>query len=500
MTQQTATQRAETAPAARREPRVLAIIINWNKKDWLDRVLEAVQKLERPPDEILVVDNASSDGSAEMVSGKHPRAHLLRQKENLGGSGGFNAGLRWGLERGGFDYFWLLDNDVILHPEALSALLAVAESDPRIGQVGSRIAYLGQPRRTQEAGVVVDWRRCVLQKIGAEEDFGPPGAAGARVFDADYAAACSLLARVEAIRDVGIWDSEYFIYYDDMEWGVRMKRAGWKVKATTGSMVEHEGFYQRRSTQGLATRYLDIRNCLFFYHKFCPPPNRLRGFFHLYRRLLTDLFHFLREGNRGMARCLWLAAWDFLRGRRGPNRHTFAPPASARDSAAAAAKIPNRKGRVLAIAYHDTPQTTRLLERARELFPGRAVDTLVPTDIEEMERFAPENLIRRPAATWRDRLALAGWALRRYDAVARVEDDPSFAFEALLPARVRVAPSGEARILPRRLGALCLTALAKPFAWMAAAAFALAAWLKPVRQVDYFPWRRESTTEGGQRP
>lgn len=482
-------------------PRVLAIIVNWNKKPFLDRLLGDLRGLARPPDHVAVVDNASSDGSDAMVREKYPDATLLGQSVNRGGSGGFNAGMRWGLEQGGFDYFWLLDNDVVVHPGALEALLEVAEADARVGLVGSRIAVLNNADRTQEVGARIDWPHCTLLKVGTEEQDNNANTVGkARVYEVEYVSACSLLARVAAIEQVGIWDEDYFIYFDDVEWGIRFGRAGWKIKATTGSVVEHESYNDRRLSQSPAMHYQAQRNGMYFFHAFCPPEYRRRALCFTFQRVLADIVHYRSTGRPDLARSFQTALGDFFRSRRGKYPSDFKVVSRENDPAknkgdSAFEAIPQRHGRILLIAYANPDGIRAAVARLKTLLPHHEVEILVPEEVRELDHFTRDGLMRKPTRTRSDRRTLAAWALGRYDGVARPESVARFAFELRFPASILVNDKGGARIIRNGAGVywreLLLRALVRVGAW-GLTALALA---KPRPRVDYFTWNRTASAQ-----
>lgn len=479
-----------TRPAG--APRVLAIIVNWNKREHVRRLLGELGALRRPPDEILVVDNASTDGSAEMIAAEFPHVTLLRSPQNVGGSGGFNRGLRWALERGGFDYLWLLDNDVVVHEGALEALLATAEADPAVGLVGSRIVDLGHPEKTQEVGATIFWPTCTLVKTGENATFARPGTQPAQVFPADYVASCSLLARTRAVEEVGIWDEGYFVFFDDIEWGIRFNRAGWKVVATTGSVIEHENFYERRLTQSVATKSLCTRNALHFMHGFAPPRIRPLLLTRVFTFLLHEVVQEWLDGRPEAARGHLVAIGDFFRSVRGPNRHVFheRPLVLTPADPAALAAVPRRKGRILFWTISGSEQTRRALARFRAQFPDHTVDVFVPAEVGELDLFQDERLIRRSTETRRERWRTARWALATYDATAHAERHRRYLFECLFPVSLWFNEAGEVRLTRNRPLRTLAAVLAKPLIHVGGACLGLAALLKPRARVDYFTWTK----------
>ena len=131
-----AAQTGKTMPM----PEVLAIIVNWNKRAALDRLLGSLPLAGATPFDVVVVDNASTDDSVAFVRENYPSVAIVENAENLGGTGGFNSGLRYGLlHPNNYRYFWLLDNDVIAQRNCLDALMQAINTDPKIGLVGSTV-------------------------------------------------------------------------------------------------------------------------------------------------------------------------------------------------------------------------------------------------------------------------------------------------------------------------------------------------------------------------
>ena len=102
--------------------RVCAIVVTFNRKQLLRECLHSILAQTRLPDAILVVDNASTDGTPALLAEEFPNLCVLRMADNRGGSAGFHAGMRWAFERG-FDWFWVMDDDIEAYPHALGAML-----------------------------------------------------------------------------------------------------------------------------------------------------------------------------------------------------------------------------------------------------------------------------------------------------------------------------------------------------------------------------------------
>ena len=115
---------------------ILIIIVTWNKKDYVIDLLNSLSAITFPGDQldILVIDNASNDGTVEALESQFDDIQIIRNAENIGGTGGFNTGLAWAFEQAEsrYDYLWLLDNDVVVHQNALTELVALLDKDPDI--------------------------------------------------------------------------------------------------------------------------------------------------------------------------------------------------------------------------------------------------------------------------------------------------------------------------------------------------------------------------------
>jgi len=137
--------------------RTIAIVLNWNKRATLEVMLESLLASGPLEFDIVVVDNGSTDGSVEMLRERYPWIHQIVNATNLGGTGGFNRGMQYALSHPkGYEFLWMLDNDVIVEPGAYRGILQPFLDDPRVGMVGSTVLLLDDPNYAQETGVCID--------------------------------------------------------------------------------------------------------------------------------------------------------------------------------------------------------------------------------------------------------------------------------------------------------------------------------------------------------
>ena len=211
-------------------PQVCCVILNWN--GWRDTIgcLDSLKSCDYPAVKIIVVDNGSTNDSVASISAAHPDILLLQSGQNLGFAYGNNIGIRWGLEKN-FDYFWLLNNDTTTAPEALCALIAKAESDRKIGAVASISYFASAPDRIEAwaGGRVNLWTGFVENTRTPHDDDW---------FEALYGA--SMLVSAEALKDAGLLDEGFFLYLEETELCLRLRKKGWRLAAAPNSRIWHK--------------------------------------------------------------------------------------------------------------------------------------------------------------------------------------------------------------------------------------------------------------------
>lgn len=227
------------------------VILNWNSLADTRRCLRALADLRHPPEKIWVVDNASSDGSADALAEfllDYPLpAQLIRSDENLGFGGGCNLGMRAALTAEA-EAIWVLNNDTVVHPEALLALEDTLQSEPQVGAVGSIIYELERPKQIHAwgGGRVLAW-------AGVSQHCRKPTTAERL----DYVTGASIFLRREALRAVGLFDSQrYFMYWEDVDLCYRLRQAGWKLAVAEQSRIWHQMSSSLGSTHPLKDYYV----------------------------------------------------------------------------------------------------------------------------------------------------------------------------------------------------------------------------------------------------
>ncbi len=205
------------------EPSVAALVLNYNGKELTLETVASLLAMTYPACEVVVVDNASTDGSYEAVREAFPDVTQVQVEVNQGPASGMNAGLRYVLEQG-FDYALLLNNDIEGHAEMVTEMVAVAERDPRIGVVGPKAYYYWDRERIWSAGGILRFKESVTKERGdGELDRGQWD----RDEEVDYICGCAMLVRRAAIEATGLWDTTYTLGVEDADWCARMKQQGY---------------------------------------------------------------------------------------------------------------------------------------------------------------------------------------------------------------------------------------------------------------------------------
>ncbi|MGN6332338.1 MAG: glycosyltransferase [Motilibacteraceae bacterium] len=208
--------------------RVVAVVVTHRRPELLRACLAAVEAQTRRPDVVVVVDNASADGTAEQVRAEHPSADLLVLARNTGGAGGFTAGLAHALAHHSPDLLWLLDDDCVPRPTALARLLDVATSDLSPALVASKVVWTDgrdHPMNTP--------RPRPLPRPGERAR-----AAAHLCVPIRSASFVSVLVDADALRAAGLPVADYFLWNDDFELTLRLLRTRTGVLCP-GSVVEH---------------------------------------------------------------------------------------------------------------------------------------------------------------------------------------------------------------------------------------------------------------------
>lgn len=230
---------------------VTVVVVTWNGRHLLPRCLAGLS-VQDVPSEVWVVDNGSTDGTAEWLRAEHPQVRLVRSERNLGFAGGNDLALREVTT----PYAVLLNNDAVPRPGWLRALLEPM-ADAQVAAVASKVLFAEPPGVLNSVGGGVD-----RHGYGYDRGFRAPDDgrldAPADVFSAPGTA---VALRTAALADVGLLDEDFFLYYEDTDLCWRLRLACWRVVVQPSAVVEHLHSATAVSESDLH-RFHDARNRL----------------------------------------------------------------------------------------------------------------------------------------------------------------------------------------------------------------------------------------------
>jgi len=278
-------------------PLVSVIVLNWNGRHLLPACLSALDRQTLTGFELIVVDNGSTDGSADWVAENYPTARLVRLDKNNGFCGGNNAGLR--VARGQF--IALLNNDIEVEAGWLAALAETLQADPQVGACDSRVYFLHRRDMLWAAGADYTISGSVNHRGYLERDPDVLAQTPTEVF---VAIACSALYRRSALERVGFLDEDFFYGYEDVDLSFRLHLAGYRVVTVPNAVA----FHRVSETTHINSSFYVFhgqRNVSFVFLKNMPGPLLIKYLPLHIAHTLGSLAHFARHGQ----------LWPALRGK-----------------------------------------------------------------------------------------------------------------------------------------------------------------------------------------
>ncbi len=392
-------------------PRVLIIIVTWNKEEYVLNLLRSLRTIVYPAEsiEMVVVDNASTDNTVESISRLYNDVTILCNKENLGGTGGFNTGLKWAFNQpdGKYDYLWLLDNDVVVNRYALSELVELLDANQDAAVAGSTMMQQDYPWRINEIGSFYNrntgelilnlhltdihpWRGRAVEEMLENRcdlshfipDYHPH-------IDVDYVAAASLLVRADVARKAGLW-KDFFIHFDDVEWCLRISRMGFRVLVSCRSMIWHMSSVVKVPTWVV---YYDCRNALAVLKDYAPFKRCVTT---AVRRQLFKSIYLAMLGRTELAGLILEAVDDFCRGRLGKKEILLSPMSNHRRQELSELPFMDPSIKNILISWNVNLYATgmqEILVRSLKLRPDITIDFLTFPGGDAVYQFPSANMI-----------------------------------------------------------------------------------------------------------
>ena len=263
-------------------PRVCIVVLACNRREDTLECLRSLARITDPIPTVILVDNGSSDGTADAVKMEFPGIKLIETGENLGYTGGNNAGIRKALELGA-DYVLILNNDTIVDRGFLREMLAVSSRSERIGFVSPKIYFQNPPDLLWFAGA----RFCTWCGYGRmtgyrERDRGQYD----QIREIDRPCGCAVLVSRRLCEEAGLMDPSLFLYMDEIEWMLRAKKKGFKAYFAPKAVVWHKVSATVGKEHHPDAFYYGVRNTLYALNAHEPAPSALQG---CLRNLLIEM-------------------------------------------------------------------------------------------------------------------------------------------------------------------------------------------------------------------
>ncbi len=242
-------------------PLVSFIVVNWNGKSCIEECLSSIQQQSYKPYEIIVVDNASTDGSRELLR-QFPEISLIENKTNLG----FGPANNQALERCAGEIVALVNNDTILTPDWLQNLIQPLIANQKTGMCAGKTLSYDRREVIDNTGHLLYWDGMNRGRGRMQKDQGQ--------FDCEtealFPSGCACLFRTAMLKQIGFFDEDFYLYGDDTELGIRARLAGWECSFVPKAIAYHHGsaslsyyhpskfFYVERNRIWVAMKYFPI--------------------------------------------------------------------------------------------------------------------------------------------------------------------------------------------------------------------------------------------------
>ena len=263
--------------------KIFVVTLNWNGGEYILDCLDSVSNLINPVEQVIVVDNGSTDGSVDSIKHNFPDVKIIQNEVNLGYSLGFNKGIDYSMEKGA-DFILIMNNDTVIDSYALGELLRIIKEDKQNGFVSGKVLEHKYPNIIQTVGRKKDFISLISEThIGAgEEDIGQYD----NIAEYDYIDDVFLLVRKEVIEKTGGYDGSFFLYYEETDWCKRVRNAGFKIKYTPNAKIWHKGSLSSGGGMNPTKRYWLSRNQYLFIMR---NGNNIQKFLFLIKNIFFNL-------------------------------------------------------------------------------------------------------------------------------------------------------------------------------------------------------------------
>ena len=253
------------------QDKVALILINWNSYDYTDQCICSIKGISYPYYDIIVVDNDSMDDSGKRLKVTHPEIILIEAGSNLGFAGGNNLGMRYATDNG-YPFIALLNNDTLVTEDFLTSLVRYLREHPETGAVQPRIFFEHDRSLLWNGGSY--YHRWVGFTYSARFN-KTSNSTTEKTRVADWLTGCCIVTRAEVIKKAGLLDERFFMYYEDVDYSFRIRKAGYNLVYVPESVIFHvaggSGRLKKKSREGNvhpAIYYYSLRNKIWFLKRY----------------------------------------------------------------------------------------------------------------------------------------------------------------------------------------------------------------------------------------
>jgi len=285
-------------------PKVSIIILNWNGLEDTIECLESLKKITYPDYEVILVDNGSEGDDVRILREKFgDYIHIIENDRNYGFAEGCNIGMRYSLKNSNPDYILLLNNDTVVDANFLTELVKAVDNDATIGIVGPKIYSYNEPNKISFIGTMIDWWNVGIPPTN-EIDVGQFD----ELVEVDAVIGCALLIKRATLEDIGLLYAGYFAYFEETEWCVKCKKAGYKVVYVPTAVLWHKLQSTAAKVEGFYWYYM-TRNRFVFMKRNSAKVQFVLYFIHFFPWIFmsTSVFLLIRQKNPQLL-------WSFYKG------------------------------------------------------------------------------------------------------------------------------------------------------------------------------------------
>jgi len=259
-------------------PKVSIVVLNWNRYELTKECLESLEAITYPNYEVILVDNASADGSGARLCREFPQHQFIQNEANLGFARGCNVGVRAALEDENCAYVLLLNNDATATTQFLEKAVETAEANSRVGLVGGKILYSVESKKIWYAGGYLPrWRGGVKIRGFREIDRGQYDSP----CEVGFVTGALMLIKREVLEKVGLLPEEYFFGIEEYDYCSSVRRTGYELFYVPEFLVYHKADGSH-SNYDVKFVYNNYRSKLIYQEKFLP-----KGLFPLWKRVFS---------------------------------------------------------------------------------------------------------------------------------------------------------------------------------------------------------------------